>query len=152
MGKNKNEINLLYGSLTGGLLATGAAVFAFLNTAADQQRRVNAYSKALGGQVNASGASKAFLLPLSIVILVLLGLIAFLWIRARKEADQHAAMTPNVEVLDELFTTNKHLVTFQIGPGTMSHAVVVSGALERGFKLTSQGEDGSLVFQRIDSA
>ena len=70
------------------------------------------------------------------------------WVLTIRKIYEHNASIADTQVLAALFGTKQPLVTYQVRPGGMSHATVVSAAKDQCYLLTSQGSDGSLVFER----
>ena len=147
--KSKDNMNLGFGTAIALVAVGGVATYVAMNSAAEKDARVAEYTAAFGGRVADIGPARGFAIPLILIVVTLLVGLALWWRSSAKSVDSHNAKVPNEPLLDELFKPGKEVVSFQIGKGTMSHAVVVVGAKSRGYDLASQGEDGSLVFEPI---
>lgn len=77
--------------------------------------------------------------------------IAVVWWRTVRDANAALASTPDEAELDHVFAGADQLVSVQAGHAGMSHSVLVVGARQRGYELSSQGADGSMVFERSGS-
>lgn len=146
--KRKDGTHLLFMGLIAATLVISIAVFVNVNNRAHHEARTKGYSNALPGRGSMEvSPDKGFMFPLILITLVVVvGLVAW-WVYELRRIDAHNAKTSDVPLLNSLFRPGQNLVSYQIKPGTMSHAVIVAGAKERGYILTSQGHDGSLVFE-----
>ncbi|MBN8883397.1 MAG: hypothetical protein J0H73_13915 [Salana multivorans] len=129
------SVAVLVGAVSGALA---------LNSAATHRARVAHY---LGGDTSVDRTFLLWLVPLA-AALIAVGVLV--WRGHVRRLDDAAALAVDEDALDALFSGP--VVTYQVRRGSMSHATVVSSGIERGYRLTSQGADGSLVFERVEES
>lgn len=146
--KRKDGTHLLFVGLIATTLTISFIIFVNMNNHAAHEARVSEYSSALSGRGLIDVApDRGFIIPLVLITLAVIGGLAAWWAYEIRAIDSFNAKTPDSDLLDETFRPGQDIVTYQVTRGSMSHATVVMGARERGYVLTSQGQDGSLVFE-----
>lgn len=121
------------------LLAAGVAA-GVLSGRAESAANVQRY---LG---RAAEPDRLFWIPLVLITAALIAAGVLVFKRRMTQVAVERSAVVDATALDAALVDD--VATFQLERGGMSHATVVKAAHERGYRLTSQGADGSLVFER----
>jgi len=139
--EKKDAAHMWFGLALAAVIAAGIAFAVWRNGQEADRVRAAAYA---GRTVD---PDRGPLVLISVLTVVVAAAIAFTWWRTVRTANAALANTPDDTELDRLFS-GAQLVSVQSGHAGMGHSVLVIGARQRGYALSSQGSDGSMVFER----
>lgn len=139
--EKKDAAHMWFGLAIAGILAAGIAFAAWRNGVEGDRARVAGYA---GRDFEPDRGPVVGILIATVAIAALIGLW---WWSTVRRASAILASTPDAAALDHLFSGDQ-MVPVRAGHAGMGHSVIVVGARERGYVLTSQGTDGSMVFER----
>lgn len=140
--ERRDAAHLWYGLALAAVVAGGVAFAIWRNARENEIVRVALYAG------RTAEPDRGPVVWIAVATALTAACVAWAWKVTIRRADSALADLPDKAALDQIFS-GAALVPVREGHAGMGHATLVVGGRERGYALSSQGADGSLVFERL---